>query len=204
MIDQLRAELEVWAAIIGSLGAIVACRKWFVTAWKWIVCVYTRPARVEEMLKRMHYAMFNDGNGMERKIARLAACHDVQFEAASYPAFECSSAGRNARSNEAYRILTQTRTEDDMNGTRWHQVAYGTLAESYHAEFARCSLAKEDFVGVCDFKNPMTDEHRGRWRIHAPAAQVGDDCIYIGRFIAAIDDTAKRIVREEGWSVRLG
>jgi len=204
VIDDIKATLETWAGIIVSLGIIVACRKWFVAVGRWCKCAYTRPARIEAMIARMEYAIFNQGNGMEKQLARLAACHAVAFEAAPYPAFECNANGQNSRSNEAYRTLTQTRTEDDMNGTRWHQVAYGPLAEAYHKEFARCSLANEDFVGVVDIRNPMTDEHRGCWRIHAPATPVGDDCIYIGRFIGALDETAKRIVRDEGWSVKAG
>jgi PAS domain-containing protein len=204
MIHYIEDHLKTWASIIGSLAVLIACKRWVFSLGRWVANAYTRPARIEAMIGRMEYAIFNQGNGMEKKIARLAACHDVAFEAASYPAFECDGNGRNARSNEAYRTLTQTRSEDPLNGTRWYQVAYGPLAEAYHKEFARCSLTKGDFVGVCDFKNPMTDEHRGRWRIHAPCAQIGDECIYVGRFIAALDDTAKQIVMEEGWSVRLG
>jgi hypothetical protein len=163
-----------------------------------------RSTEMDNELKKITYALFNGGNeGVCNQIARLSACQAAAFEAAPYPSFECTSSGVNTRVNEAYRILTQVWSADTISAGRWHQVTHGELVDPYNAEFERCAAAKEDFIGTIDIKNPMTDSHRGRWRIHAPAAQIGDDCLYVGRFIAALDDTAKKIAKEEGWSVKI-
>lgn len=188
---------------VGLLGAAWAFRKRIYAGWDWLFHQYNRPARIEEMVGKINYALFNGGNeGICNQIARLSACHAAQFQAAPYPAFECNSAGQNTRVNEAYLQLVEFLDAADIGGTRWQQVTYGELREAYRAEFVRCASAREDFIGVVDFQNPMTGEHRGRWRVYAPCAQIGADCLFVGRFIAALDPAAQTIAAAHGWSLR--
>jgi PAS domain-containing protein len=229
MIQALGEHLGIISGIIGSLGVMLASWKWVFRVAGAVYRFFSGPSRVERKLdermkqakddeqkrfiqsaemeaalKKITYALFNGGNeGLVNQVARLSACHSAAFEAAPYPSFECTSEGVNTRVNEAYRILTQVWSAETITAGRWHQVLHGELVNKYNVEFNRCAAAKEDFIGVVDFKNPMTDEHRGRWRIHAPAAQIGTDCLYVGRFIAALDDTARKIAMEEGWSVKM-
>jgi hypothetical protein len=219
MIQKLGEHLGILAGIIGSLGVILACRKWVFGFFIAIYRFFTGPSRIEGLinsriesaaitdakLEKITYALFNGGNeGLIQQVARLSACHSAAFESAPYPSFECTSEGLNTRVNEAYRILTEVWSARSIKSGQWQQAIHGELAPRYVDEFHRCAAAKEDFIAVCDFKNPMTDEHRGRWRVHAPAAQIGTDCLYVGRFIAALDDTARKIAMEEGWNVKMG
>jgi len=229
MIQRLADNLGAIAGIVGSLGIILACHAWVTRFFRAIYRFFTGSSRVEKLLEvrmlqvsateeehlaqssamegeinKITYALFNGGNeGLVNQVARLSACHSASFESAPYPSFECTSVGLNTRVNEAYRILTQVWSTDSITSGRWQQAIHGELEQKYLTEFSRCAAAKEDFVGVVDFKNPMTDEHRGRWRIHAPAAQIGHDCLYVGRFVAALDATAQEIAIGEGWNVRL-
>ena len=203
MIDEVKQHLDELATILGSLAVVVAAIRWFKPIWGWVVRVWTRPERVEEMLERINYAIFNDGNGIERQMARLSGCHTVAFENEPFPAFECDASGNNSRVNNAYRHLIGISTEQANQGNRWHQAVYGELADDYHAEFVRCSEAREDFIGDADFRNPLTGEHRGRWKVHAPCINVGRSCIFIGRFIAALDEKAMDLSDREDWDVRI-
>lgn len=162
-------------------------------------------AILTKAVEKMSYAIFNDGdNGICQQVAKLAACHSANFEASPFPAFECTSSGHTTKVNEAYRILIESWSDRHIASGRFQQTLHGELVPRYTAEFERCAKTKEDFIGVCDFKNPMTDEHRGRWRVHAPAAMIGeDDCLYVGRFIAALDDKARKIAAQEGWHIRM-
>lgn len=226
MIRALSDHLGTLAGIIGSLGVILACRKW---AWAFLVSLwkfFTGPAQALEMMReikletrdlkagardrdekldRLCKAMFNGGkDGLVNQVAMLAACHKVQFEAAPYPSFQCDGTGNNRAINEAYRLLVGANNGDALAGTRWIHFLHGDLSEDYREEFERCRLVKEDFIGEVDLRNPITGQHRGRWRIHAPCSLVGDDCVFVGRFIAALDPVARDIAMEFGWNVRMG
>lgn len=210
------------AALVGLLGAIGALLAWRKKIWHGLKKGYrffTAPARMEklmadmisaasgrdEKLDRLCKAMFNGGrDGLVNQVALLAACHKVTFEAAAYPCFQCDGKGANRGVNEAYRILVGATHGDALAGTKWIHYLHGALAEDYREEFERCRLAKEDFIGEVDLRNPITGEHRGRWRVHAPCSLVGDDCVFVGRFIAALDDTARELAIEHGWNVRMG
>lgn len=219
MIEQIGDHLGAVAGIIGSLGVILAIRKqvWGFLAGVWRF--FTGPERALEMmgeikagarerdekLDKLCKAMFNGGkDGLVNQVAMLAACHKVSFEAAPYPSFQCDGRGLNRAINEAYRLLVGANNGDVLAGTRWIHFLHGELAEDYRAEFDRCRLVKEDFIGEVDLRNPITGEHRGRWRIHAPCSLVGDDCVFVGRFIAALDPVARDIAMEYGWNVRMG
>lgn len=220
-LDTVNKHLTGILTLIASLGAFLALKKKLLKILIEIRDWFTRPKRIEELLlkgaderialtknvesltldvKKLSYAMFNDGiNGVQQQMARFAACHSANFEAAPYPAFESTLTGHTTRVNGAYRILIGAWSDKHIASSRWQQTLHGPLVASYVAEFERCAEAKDDFIGVCDFRNPMTDEHRGRWRVHAPSAMLGEDCLYLGRFIAALDDKAKAIAKEEGW-----
>ncbi len=225
MIEIINANLAAIAGSLISLATILGFRK---NIWKILYGAYrffTAPSRVEKKLdelivrgdarevelKKINYALFNDGkDGMvnqmaltEKRMARLCACQAANFESAPYPSFEYTSGGATTSVNEAYRVLIGAWSQSIIGAGRWQQAVTGELAEDYIHEQERCSMLREDFIGVCDFKNPMTDQPRGRWRVHASAAQIGDDCIYIGRFVAALDDVAREIARDNGWSVKM-
>ena len=156
----------------------------------------------DEKLDRIVKAMWNGGkDGMIHQVGRLAASHRINFENAPLPQFECDVNGNNSNVNEAYRKLAQVWSVDDLTGTRWRQVAYGDLLDSYIEGFKISSLACEDFIGDVDVHNPINGQHRGRWKIHASAVSIGDTCIYFGRFIMALDETAENLVKENGWDV---
>lgn len=159
-------------------------------------------ANRDEKLDKIVKAMWNGGaDGMIHQLGRLAASHRINFENAPLPQFECDVNGNNTNVNEAYRKLAQVWSMEDLAGSRWRQVAYGDLLESYIQGFKVSSLACEDFIGEIDVHNPISGQHRGRWKIHASAVTIGDTCIYFGRFIMALDETAKNLVEENDWDV---
>lgn len=218
MIQQINDHLTAITGILGTLAAMLGFRK---KLWAALYAAYrfiTSPMRTEAQLliliekgdareaelKKISYALFNGGaEGIVQQVARLSACHSANFESAPYPSFEYTSGGDTTRVNEAYRILIGAWHQAVIGAGRWQQAVTGPLAENYIEEQERCAQNKEDFIGVCDFKNPMTDEPRGRWRVHAPAAQIGPDCLYVGRFVAALDDVARDIAIANGWNVKL-
>lgn len=157
--------------------------------------------RRDEKIDKIVYALWNNGSeGMVHQVGRLAAVHKINFEHSNYPQFECDRNGINLATNEPYRILAQVWSID---GITWQQVAYGDLLENYVKGFNIASSRCEDFIGEVDFREPTSGKHRGRWKIQASAVTIGDKCLYYGRFILAIDDVAKDLVREYGWDVKI-
>jgi hypothetical protein len=202
ILEAANHHLDTIATIIGSLGVILALRKKLYAIKSKIVEVLGRPKRLEQALDKIHLALFNHGErGLVHQVARISAGQSVLFQNAPYPSFECDSRGRNAKVNDAYLQLVGCHSEEELTGGRWHQVIYGSLLEEYKSEFARCSAAHEDFVGCVDFRNPATDEHRGRWKIRAPCATVSEDCLFVGRFIGAMDEKAEMITRDHDWRI---
>lgn len=201
LVDFLQEKLGAIAAIIGSLSIIIAARKQITVAWNWLRSSSRSRERIEAALEKLSAAIF-DPHGMMNQVARISASQAVMFQTVRFPAFECNKAGKNLRVNEAYLRLIQYYKAEDLDGTRWQQVTCGALADAYLKEFIRCANAQEDFIGTSDFQNPFTGEHRGRWRIHAPCTVIGDDCLFVGSFIGALDETAREIVRNENWHVK--
>lgn len=162
-----------------------------------------RAKQIELKVCRVEKALFNGGrNGVIHNIDLLKAqCHG-NFETSPCPMFVCDEEGANAQVNAAYRKLVQVWSSHDISGTQWQQALHGPHKENYIKEFQARAASGEDFVGDCDFKNPFTNEHRGRWKISAPStAKTDGGMIYIGSFIAALDETAVEIAEQEGWAV---
>lgn len=163
-----------------------------------------RDRQIEEQqasIKRIERALFNGGsNGLVHQIGIAMARTGDALEAAPCPLFECDLSGNNTNTNFAYRSLIGATTMAELSNQRWKSVLHGPNAQEYVNRFNEASVMKSDFIGECDFKNPWTGEHVGRWRVHARLTLLVDGSgYYIGRFIAALDDTAKRIVSERGW-----
>jgi len=154
-------------------------------------------------LKSIRTAIFNGGaNGIMQNLEMVAAQCRSNFETSPSPKFICNSKGRNVSVNKAYRELVEVWHDDDIAGTQWMSVIYGELKESYIAEFARCATHGEDFFGDCDFRNPATNAHKGRWKIYAPATKCGDGSyLYVGTFTIALDETAKNIATAYKWNI---
>lgn len=155
-----------------------------------------------EKLSEISKAMWNGGReGMVQQVARLSTVRKIDFEHANSPQFECDNKGVNISINEAYRKLVQIWNVNDIRGSRWQEAVYGDLLDDYLGTFMRSSEHGEDFIADVDFREPLSGKHRGRWKIQGSAIHMGDDVLYYGKFIRAIDETAKRLVEEYDWDV---
>lgn len=137
-------------------------------------------------------------NGLSHSVAKLIARLNNDLENDFEPKFLCDENGHNWGVSIGYRRLVGV-MKDVLSGHQWENVVCGELRDYYLESFYRSTKNKEDFVSVVDFQNPISGEHRGKWRVLATCSCVGDSLIYSGRFIKAEDDTAKEIARENGW-----
>ena len=138
-------------------------------------------------------------NGLSHSMARLMVRHKQDFEADPTPKFACDEAGSNWLVSSGYLIIVGTGFED-LRGLQWHSVIHGPLSADYLRRFNEAAAAKSDFTAVCDFQNPRTGDHRGRWRVYADCDALNDAVVYTGRFIRAEDEKAAEIARAAGWS----
>lgn len=152
-------------------------------------------------VKKINKALYNGGNdGIMQNIDLMKALSKSIFEAEPMPMFVCTRSGGNVRVNEAYRSLVKIWRDDEIGGTQWHLVLYGVLKDAYINGFEHHSAVGEDFIGDCDFRDPSTNEHRGRWKVHCVASRNTDGGMtYIGRFLACLDETANHIAEEHQW-----
>lgn len=229
MLNFLNENLGQVAGILGSIIAIAAGvrfgSKYFLRAIRAIRDFFGGPRMIKDfqseyrietskrndsqdamlhLLTKINYALYNDGkNGALHQIGRLAAAYDISFENEPRPQFECTVTGENTLVNQAYRTLVEVWSSQEVNSLSWLGATYGDHKDSYLAEFQECAKHGIDFMGMVDFRNPHTGEHRGRWRIQARAKIVGDMCIYFGTFVEACDLRAAEIVVENFWGVRV-
>jgi PAS domain-containing protein len=226
----LYENLAIAAGILASLGVILAARApvWRVlrTVWRFFGTPATltrtldeyiaaagaldarRDARGEHLvgqISRIELALFNGGaDGLVQNMDIIKAQCRSQFESTPAPMFICDNRGGNVRVNEAYRLLVQVWRDEDIGGTQWHAVIYGDLRADYLDAWAHAAAAGEDFIADVDFCNPLTNAHRGRWKIHAPASKRAEGGVYyVGRFVAALDAEARKVALGQGWQVRL-
>jgi len=209
--DHITLVVQIGAGLV----AIIGFRKYI---WGFFLrmhrCV-TRPARIDKALESfpqmiedlaaIKKAIFNGGaDGILQSVEILTAQANADFESAHVPKCICDNRGGNVRVNLAYRKLVEVWRDDDIHGTQWMGVIHGSLRDSYIAEFVRCAATGEDFFGDVDFHNPATNEHRGRWKINAPATLRGDgSSIYVGTFTVALDQAAARLATENAWIVKI-
>ena len=156
-----------------------------------------------ERLEKIEYALYNNGKtGILNHVERLVSRDAMEFEYADWPGFECDSAGKNTRVTGAYRKLVGATRAEDLNGGMWRNVIVGPLVGAYVDGFKRASEAHEDYIGEVHFQNPLTGEARGLWRIYIHALPiVGNDIIFSGRFIAALDPVALQLAERHGWDM---
>jgi len=141
-------------------------------------------------------------NGLSHSVAKLIARLNNELENDFEPKFLCDENGHNWGVSIGYRRLVGV-MKDVLSGHQWENVVCGDLRDYYLESFYRSTRNKEDFVAVVDFQNPITGEHRGKWRVLATCSGVGESLIYSGRFIKAEDDRAKEIAKENGWELSL-
>lgn len=155
-------------------------------------------------IESIEYALYNNGEtGVLNHVAKLVARDYVNFEHARYPGFESDPEGQNLRVTGAYVAMVGVHNRDSLLGTGWENCLHGQLADHYKAKFREASSSRRNFVGDCDFKHPVTGDHRGRWRFYAVMMEASGKEFYAGRAISALDDEARRIAREEGMDVNL-
>ena len=137
-------------------------------------------------------------NGISHKLAILAAQHRQIVEADLHPIFICDEAGNNLLSSMGYLRLIGLSDNDDLSSAQWQMIIYGELKGSYLADFETASANRCTLKSVCDFQNPDTGEHRGRWRVIAKCVEVNNALIFSGRFIPE-DEKAHAIADQYGW-----
>jgi hypothetical protein len=165
--------------------------------------VLCRLDRIEEKANKADNALFNHGKaGIVQQIQLLTADANREFEKLPTAQFKCDNKGNNLVTNAAYRRLIGVTKEESLEGLRWKSVIYGELLESYLATFKACSDSLEDFYAECDFRNPVTGEHRGRWRVIAPVLHVGNGSIWVGSLEYAIDERARELAVELGLEIK--
>jgi len=159
--------------------------------------VICRLDRIEEKADKADKALFNHGRaGIVQQIQLLTADANREFEKHPIAQFKCDEKGNNLLTNAAYRKLIGVSKEEDLEGLRWKSVIYGEKLSAYLKTFAACSEANEDFYAEVDFRNPVTGEHRGRWRVIAPVLHVGNGSIWVGSLEYALDDRARELADE--------
>ena len=137
-------------------------------------------------------------NGLSHSVAKLMVRMDQDFAFDTDPKFLCDENGNNWGVSVGYKRLVGV-SQDFLSGTQWQNTIYGDLKSSYLRSFERATSKKEDFIGVIDIQNPITGEHRGRWRVLATCKSVGESLIYSGRFIKAEDEKALDIASQHNW-----
>lgn len=212
MLDNIRDNLATIAGILGSIGAIVALRNRIWGFFLWMYFIFTAPKKITEQLGRLVEdnqkiikALFNGGSdGIVQNMDIIKAQSRANFEMSPRPMFICDNRCGNIRVNEAYCKLVGVSTTEEIGGTQWHNVLTGELRSNYIAGFDFASDHDEDFYGDTGIKNPKTGEFRGTWKIQAISSRRTEGgSIYIGCFIMAMDETAKRIVSKNGWDVSM-
>jgi hypothetical protein len=224
VLHQIEEHLAVVVGILTALGTLVALWRPIWKLTRRIMIFITAPRKIEDKvdilssrfdrfldaysmhestLTRIHKAIFNGGkNGILQNSEMNAAFSAATFETAPQPMFMCDNVDGNLKVNRAYRELVMVWRDDDIQGDQWIGVINGELKDDYLAEWARCSARGEDFFGDVGFHNPMTNELRGTWKIHAPAMKRADGSfLYVGTFTTALDARATDIATEKHWRV---
>lgn len=217
MLELIAAHITSLSIILGALITCFTTRKKIFSYIKSILRWFTAPTRAEKLTlsnqnkldkileesERTNKALFNGGsNGLVHQMDLIKAQCNNNFENYPAPMFICDNRGGNTKVNRAYRILVQIWKEDDIIGNQWENYIYGDLKENYIDDFEARSEFNEDFIGDVDFKNPISGEHRGRWKISAPRSINADgSCTYVGTFIKALDSTAIKIAKANKWNV---
>ena len=165
--------------------------------------VLTRLDRIEEKADKADRALFNHGRaGIVQQLQLLTADSNREFEKVPIPQFKCDERGNNLLTNAAYRRLIGVSKEEDLEGLRWKSVIYGELLPSYLDVFSASTDANQDFYAEVDFRNPITGEHRGRWRVIAPVLHVGNGSIWVGSLEYALDEKAQELANELGFQLQ--
>lgn len=138
-------------------------------------------------------------NGVSHKIAILAAQHRQAMEAETRPVFVCDEEGGNLMSSAGYLNLIGLTDHDDLSDAQWQMILHGPLKNSYLSDFQLAKDKRVTLKSVCDFQNPDTGEHRGRWRVIARCVQVNEALIFTGHFKPE-DNKAREIAAEFGWT----
>lgn len=137
-------------------------------------------------------------NGVSHKLALLAAQHRQALELEARPIFVCDEHGKNMLSSQGYLNLLGLVDHEDLSSVQWQMSLYGELREQYMADFGMAQKERITLKSVCDFQNPDTGEHRGRWRVIAPCVAVNAALVFTGRFIP-VDERAHEIARQFHW-----
>ena len=139
-------------------------------------------------------------NGISHKLALQAAQIQLHMESEMRPLFMCDEGGRNIMVSFGYLKLLGIHNRADLADVQWHQIICGDLKDTYFSDFITSKKSKGTFMSSADLQNPYTGEHRGRWRVIAPCAQVNEALIFTGRLIP-IDKIAQGIAQENEWVI---
>ena len=137
-------------------------------------------------------------NGISHKLAQQAAQSQLFMESEERPIFMCDEDGKNTVVSLGYLKLLDIHTKDDLSDVQWQSVLGGELRSEYLHAFDIARESHTTFRKACDYRNPYTDNHRGRWKVIAPCVEVNDSLIFTGRFMA-VDEKAIAIATEHSW-----
>lgn len=148
-------------------------------------------------------AVFDSENGIEVRLAKTEISADEQFRDLPYPAFQCLPDGTNIIVSDAYCDIVNLPRGTDLNSLQWkNHTVLSDENKDYFSNFLSASGRGDDYIGIVEFQDPVTNEKRGKWRTFCKAYNLTDsDIIYRGRFTCAIDDKAKSLVDEHKWKV---
>lgn len=139
-------------------------------------------------------------NGIPHKLAILTAQHQQIVKASIRPLFICNETGKNEIVSYGYLTLLGIQNPDLLDGERWLDNLHGEGVDHYLEVLKRAVKNKRGFVSSVGFKNPMTGEYRGKWRVEADCVDVNDALIFTGCFFPE-DDVAIRIAEKQGWII---
>lgn len=171
--------------------------------------------KVEEVQRDL---VFNGGSTIRDMMALVESDRQESFWLQRCPAFECLPDGSNILVSEPYLVLTAVRVDDELGQMDWGQFIFAEDLPGYLSAWREAAALGSVFRARARWTSKLR-ENRGMWEVLATPIKAsgtvvhsrGSICLasdakiqrkilrYRGRLMP-VDDVARKIAEDEGWS----
>jgi len=218
--------LESIAGVGGALGVIALCfakvRRGVMAFFrsiktKWVapdkvlqeirlMSEYQREARnatvsISDRLASVEQELRPSGKrSMSQNIAVLMGQHRHSFTTQNRPAFQCDVSGNNLMVSEAYCVLVEATSEEDLVSLGWMQFVFTEDGPGLLQSFVVAAASRSPWRGVARLVS-KTGTNLGKWELRAVPIGKRDDgeALYSGH-LSPLDEIAKTVAGEYRWA----